>query len=114
MSDGLTLAGREVARDLPSGPETPGQGLPCIIHDRCPDEIIGYVWYCLDDEQCSVFLCDFCIIPEQRGKGQGRPTLIALEAMLCTHGYNEIKLRVAADNARAACLSQRWFPRHRD
>ncbi len=99
--DGLALAGREVARDLPSGPETPGHILLCIINDGFPNEIIGYVWYCPDDELRSVFICDFCIIPEQRGKGQGQGALIALEAMLHAQGYNEIKLRVAADNARA-------------
>ncbi|URK86206.1 GNAT family N-acetyltransferase (plasmid) [Rhizobium sp. RCAM05350] len=100
-SDALVMAQREIARDLPLGPETPGQLLFCIIKDNSPGTVIGYVWYCPDEERRSVFICDFCILPEQRGNGQGRRALVALEAMLHTHGYSEIKLRVAADNSRA-------------
>lgn len=100
-ADGLLMAQREIARDLPLGPETPGQVLFCLIKDNSPGTVIGYVWYCPDDKQRSVFICDFCILPEQRRNGLGRRALVALEAMLHTHGYTEIKLRVAADNSRA-------------
>lgn len=100
-SEGLRLAERELDRDLPSGPETRGQVLLCIIRNGHPDDIIGYVWYSPDDEQRSVFICDFCMLPEHRGKGNGQRALAALEAMLRTDGYDTIKLRVAADNPRA-------------
>ncbi|MGQ3213230.1 GNAT family N-acetyltransferase [Shinella sp.] len=101
MPDGLRRAEQEIDRDLPSGPETQGQVLLCILQDGYPDEIIGYVWYCPDDEHRSVFISDFCMLPEHRGKGDGQRALAALEAMLRARGYNTIKLRVAADNARA-------------
>lgn len=100
-SDGLARARREIAMELPEGPQTPGQALFSIVDDRYRDETIGYLWYCPDDKECSVFICDFYIVAEQRGTGQGRRALNALEAMLYAQGYNEIKLRVAADNARA-------------
>ncbi|WFR94761.1 GNAT family N-acetyltransferase [Rhizobium tumorigenes] len=97
-------AEREVAAELPAGPRTAGQELLCIFSEQNPAQPIGYLWYRSDSDRHSAFVCDFCILPEYRGQGRGHSSLAALEAMMRQQGYTEIKLRVAADNARAQHL----------
>jgi ribosomal protein S18 acetylase RimI-like enzyme len=99
--DARIRAEREIASDLPAGPQTAGEDLLCILSATGPDELLGYLWYRSDKTRRSAFICDFCILPAQQGNGRGRDALLAFEAMLHAQGYDEIKLRVAADNARA-------------
>jgi ribosomal protein S18 acetylase RimI-like enzyme len=100
-SDARLRAEQEITRDLAAGTQTAGQNLLCILNGTDRNDVIGYLWYRSDESQRSVFICDFSILPACQGKGSGREALSAFEAMIHGQGYDEIKLRVAADNARA-------------
>ncbi|CAN7683436.1 GNAT family N-acetyltransferase [Phyllobacterium sp. LjRoot231] len=98
----LAQAKREVADDLPNGPDTEGQVLLCITDDeRGNDDVIGYLWYRPDKDSRSAFICDFHILRAYQGNGYGKRALSALEATLSDKGFEQIRLRVAADNERA-------------
>lgn len=103
--DALLQAKTEMAHHLPEGPRTEGQRLHTMI-DSDLQIAIGYVWYRPDETSRSVFIYDFSILPHFRANGRGKAALRALEMMLAEDGYHEIKLRVAADNARAQHVYQ--------
>lgn len=116
VDDARLQAETEIARSLPDGPQTQGQILLTIL-DNAPQpdligpvligpDLIGYVWYRPDEASRSVFIYDFYIVPDHRGKGQGKAALHALETDLASQGYGEIRLRVAADNPRAQHVYQ--------
>lgn len=100
-TDAQAKATREIAEDLPQGPATPDHDLLCIILNA---EVIGYFWYKPDQKTRSVFIYDFCILPAFQGKGHGKFALTSFETMLANDGFEQIKLRVAADNKRAQDL----------
>lgn len=98
-------AERTVAEELAHGVDTPGQVLLCIVPaDDRDGAALGYFWCIPNAATGVVFISDFFILPEQRGKGHGRAALKALEAWLVAEGFAELRLRVAADNARAERL----------
>ncbi|SFU21729.1 GNAT family N-acetyltransferase [Mesorhizobium sp. YR577] len=98
----LAQAKREISEDLPDGADTPGQMLLCVIDDeRGDDDAIGYLWYRPDKEPRSAFICDFHILVAHQGNGYGKLALSALEVILSDAGFEQIRLRVAADNERA-------------
>ncbi|RFB98535.1 GNAT family N-acetyltransferase [Rhizobium leguminosarum bv. trifolii] len=104
LSDLLSLAQakREIAADLPDGVKTSGQVLLCLIdHSQRPETVIGYLWYKPDAAMRSAFISDFYILAAHQGKGLGKQALKALEDELKGKGFEQIKLRVAADNKRA-------------
>ncbi len=94
-------ARREIEKDLPAGADTPEQVLLCIIDDERDDDPIGYCSYRPNTDARLVFIYDFHIRPEYQGKGYGKAALAQLEARLVAAGFEQIQLRVAADNARA-------------
>lgn len=98
--EAVERAKHEISDMLPHGPETPGQTLRCIV-DTTLSQTIGYLWYRPDEAARQVFILDFYIFPDHRGKGQGKQALTALQTQVATAGYREIRLRVAADNDRA-------------
>jgi len=104
--DARRQAETEIAQNLPDGPQTKGQILLTILDNAPQPDLIGYVWYRPDDKIRSVFIYDFYILPDHRGKGQGKAALQALETELAHQGYGEIRLRVAADNPRAQHVYQ--------
>lgn len=97
-------AEREIERDLPDGPHTPGETLLCIVEDTLGQSPVGYLWHRANAGGGHSFLLDFQIVPEHRGKGYGAAALAALEAELARSGIGELRLRVAADNDRAQHL----------
>jgi ribosomal protein S18 acetylase RimI-like enzyme len=99
--EALARASREISEDLAQGVDTPGHALLCIT-DRA--DVIGYLWYKPDLQARSVFIYDFCILPAHRGKGFGKQALSVFEAMLVSEGFEQIGLRVAADNEPAQNL----------
>lgn len=105
FEDALMQAKAEMAHHLPDGAKTEGQRLHTMIDSELQMPI-GYVWYRPDEESRSVFIYDFCVLPDYRANGRGKAALRALEMMLAKDGYREIKLRVAADNARAQHVYQ--------
>ncbi|MHC5233964.1 GNAT family N-acetyltransferase [Brucella sp. LJL56] len=93
---------REMASDLPEGVDTTDQILLCLIDPVCsPDKPLGYLWYKQDPAKHVAFIMDFYIFPSFQGKGYGKLALATLEMDLKRDGFRQIKLRVAADNARA-------------
>lgn len=95
-------AEREVASGLSGGVQTNGQDLLCIIRADDPESRpIGYLWCAPDDAARTVFISDFYVFPSQRGKGVAKGALAALERRYADLGHQEVRLRVAADNARA-------------
>lgn len=103
--DALLQAKMEIATSLPNGPQTQGHALQTITESDAT-KLIGYVWYRTDEKTRSVFILDFCILPDHRGKGAGKAAMRALEAHLAAQDYHEIRLRVAADNPRAQHVYQ--------
>ncbi len=94
-------AKREVAADLGQGVETPGQVLLCIVDGDAGDAPVGYLWCKPNSESGSVFISDFYVAPDHRGKGYAKAALAALEHMFAGVDYGDLRLRVAADNERA-------------
>lgn len=93
---------REIAAELPDGVATAGQRLLCLVAaDGNAAAPIGYFWLRPDAAQRSVFINDFEILPAHRGKGLAKQAMALLAEALKGEGFDQIKLRVAADNARA-------------
>lgn len=102
QADALAQARREIARDLPEGPQTSGEIMLCILlHVEGVESVIGYFWYTPDLAGRSVFIKDFYIGDARQGQGLGKQALAALETVLALEGFQQIKLRVAGDNGRA-------------
>lgn len=98
----LEQANQEISDNLPDGANTHGQELVCVMKEIDSTEtLIGYLWYKHDTSLRPVFIYDFCILEEYQGNGLGKQTLQAFERNLRTKGFEQIKLRVAADNERA-------------
>ena len=99
------MAKAAVARDLPKGALTPGQELMCI-EDSNPThpELIGYLWYVVQENKSNAFILDFYLHETSRGFGHGKASIAELERKLVKDGIYEIKLRVAFDNNRALSL----------
>ncbi len=103
--DSLARAKQEIAEMLPEGVNTHGHILCSLVAPI--DETnkpVGYLWYKPDTMMRSVFIYDFHIFTACQGQGLGKQTLRDLEAHLREQGFNEIRLRVAGDNARARHL----------
>ncbi|WP_456387194.1 GNAT family N-acetyltransferase [Profundibacter sp.] len=94
----------EINKSLAQGVETKDQILICITHS---DTVIGYLWYKPDQIARSVFINDICILPQYRKKGYAKHALGLFETMLADNGFEQIGLRVAADNDRAHRLYQK-------
>ncbi len=103
----LAQSEREFGRDLHDGVETPDQVLLCIVAADGDDRPLGYLWYQTDKEAGLAFVYDFFILPDNQDKGYGTKALALLEAMLVADGYRHIRLRVAANNARARHVYER-------
>jgi ribosomal protein S18 acetylase RimI-like enzyme len=100
--DALARVRREIAADLPEGVHTDGHQLLCLVDPAgAADEVIGYLWFKADAAKRSVFINDFEILPPHRGKGLGKQAMAVLADALQGQGFEQIKLRVAPDNARA-------------
>ena len=95
--DALDQAKSEVAADLPQGVDTEGEVLLCLEDEA--GKVVGYLWYTPNAR--SVFIKDFYVFPDHQGQGYGKAALRALERTLKESSFNQIKLRVAADNVRA-------------
>lgn len=97
-SDAVAQAQQEIAELLPEGVKTPGQVLLCLMH---ADQHVGYLWYKPDAARRTAFIYDFHILNACQGQGLGKQALRAFEQDLREKGVEQIKLRVAGDNARA-------------
>ncbi|MCE0799218.1 GNAT family N-acetyltransferase [Buttiauxella sp. S04-F03] len=101
-ADALLQARRETEASFPDGEKSAGQVVLCITQTHLGEEQhIGYLWYKPDSELKSIYINDFYLFPQFRGQGLGSEAMKCLEEQLIQQGYNQIKLRVAADNRRA-------------
>lgn len=94
-------AKQETAELLPDGVNTPGHVLLSLMNG---DRHVGYLWYKPDPATRAAFIYDFHILNAYQGQGLGKQALHALEQDLREKGFDQIKLRVAGDNARARSL----------
>lgn len=92
---------------LPEGVNSPNDHLFCIENSNAisgEEQLVGYLWYGLGQEDSAAFIKDFYVLPQCQRKGYGSACLEALEKQLMDQGIFEIKLRVAADNPQAKRL----------
>jgi len=102
VADSQIRAKQEIAEDLPGGVNTPGQVLLCLM--ACSEQAeqhVGYLWYKPDTAMRTVFIYDFHIFNHCQGQGLGKKALAAFEQKLREQNFQQIRLRVAGDNARA-------------
>src|SRR3954465_15442384 len=100
--DALARVKLEIAADLPEGVHTEGQHLLCLVDVAGGAEaLIGYLWFKPDAAKRSAFINDFAILTPHRGRGLGKQAMAVLADALKREGFEQIKLRVAEDNARA-------------
>ncbi len=101
----LAQARASIDGDLGQGVDTPDQVLLCAT-DRGDksDTPVGYLWCKPNVKDRIIFISDFYILPQHRGKGYGLSALIALERIYTKSAFGEIRLRVAADNKTAERL----------
>jgi len=98
----LAQARSEIASSLPDGAQTEGHVLQRIVQqDGTAEWLIGYLWYKPDLPAQSAFIYDFCILEAYRGRGLAKQVLSAFEDKMRNLGFEQLKLRVAANNARA-------------
>lgn len=105
MVTALAKAEGAVKEELAQGVDTPDQVLLCAIAEIDQnDSPVGYLWCTPNIKDQTIFISDFFILPQHRGKGYGLSALIAFEKTYLNTGYGEIRLRVAADNQMAERL----------
>lgn len=101
-ADSFVRAQQEIAEDLPEGVNTAGQVLLCLLEqsdNRCRH--IGYLWYKPDTAMRTLFIYDFHIFDTCQDQGLGKQALRAFEQEMRDNHFEQIRLRVAGDNARA-------------
>lgn len=103
IEDAILIAKKELQAGLPDGVDTQGQNLLCLENENAV--LIGFFWY--KAQEMSVFILDFYILDQYRFQGYGQSAINAVEDMLVSKGFNQIKLRVAYDNDHALKLYQK-------
>ncbi|MGJ8584820.1 MAG: GNAT family N-acetyltransferase [Marinosulfonomonas sp.] len=105
LASALLQAERTIQEDLGQGVNTPEQELKCIVLlGDVTDQPVGHLWCKPNPAEKTVFINDFYIKPDKRGRGYAREALKALDAKYRELGYSAIGLRVAADNKNAERL----------
>lgn len=98
-------AKQEISEDLYAGVNTSGHILLCLMeHLDNVERHVGYLWYKPDVLQRTVFIYDFYIFSVYQGQGLAKKVLRVLEQNLREKGFEQIRLRVAANNTRAQRL----------
>lgn len=101
----LDQAKASVDDELGQGVDTPEQVLLCAIVEGDPSNTpVGYLWCTPNVKGRTVFISDFYIFPQNRGQGYGLSALTALEKTYTKSTFDEIRLRVAANNRAAERL----------
>lgn len=108
IEDAIMMAEQDLLRSFPDGVESNGQTLLCIETNIADQTVsIGYLWYVINIEEQTAFICDFYISESYRGKHYGKRAMSELEKRLSSHGIHQIKLRVAYHNKRAFALYEK-------
>jgi ribosomal protein S18 acetylase RimI-like enzyme len=108
MADSVSIAEQDLLCSFPDGVESKGQELVCIEAKVAGQIIVvGYLWYTINIEDQTAFICDFYITEPHRSKQFGRHAMSELEEQLKNNGIHQIKLRVAYYNKRAFALYEK-------
>lgn len=94
----------DLDQDFPGGVVLPGHRLWCIVPEG-GSEVLGYLWVKTVAES-TLFVMDFSMLPQHRGRGHGSAALAALDEVARREGRT-LKLRVAQSNPRALALYRR-------
>ncbi len=89
-SNALGEALKEYDAMLPQGIDTPNHHFNNITNEQ--RESIGYIWF--EIRSNDMFICEFLIYENHRGKGYGRQTLLELEQIAKTISVSIIRLHV--------------------
>lgn len=81
---------------LPQGMDTPNHHLNNITNEQ--GENIGYIWFVLRSN--DIFICEFLIYENQRGKGFAKQTLFELERIAKTKSIPKICLHIFEYNTQ--------------
>ncbi len=93
----------EFHRYLPQGAQTPGHSLCCILNEA--HEEVGVIWYgTLDNAKNVLFLYDFEVHENYRGKGYALQSLQELEKVAKENNCEHIELHVFGYNVAAQNL----------
>lgn len=95
-SNALGEALKEYDAMLPQGIDTPNHHLNNITNEQ--GESIGYIWF--EIRSSDMFICEFLIYENHRGKGYGRQTLFELEQIAKTMSVPIIRLHVFEYNTK--------------
>ncbi|WP_435930295.1 GNAT family N-acetyltransferase [Dryocola sp. BD613] len=98
------IATHAIDISLTEGPDTEANNLWCILSADEENVIVGYFW--LARNRDAVWISDFYLYPEWRGRGLGRAALAQMEARVALQ-VSEIGLRVAVNNPAAKALYEK-------
>lgn len=91
---------RDFDKYFPNGKTKKNEFLVCMSPNQAGDnKILGYLWYSISDDY--IFILDFFIHSEFRGKGYGTQTIEKLQSLSLDKNIHQIRLRVARSNKRA-------------
>lgn len=101
--EAVQKATEEFEQLLPDGLATKDHFLFSVLHDSEP---IGILWLYVTptDQEKLAFIYDIELEEEQRGKGLGKATMVALDEYAKLEGVKQIRLHVFAHNQRAVEL----------
>ena len=99
-TDAIDKSEREHLSSLPEGLATPDHSIFELFVDS---NYLGYLWVYADVTSAvhSAYIYDIEIVAEQRGKGFGKQTMLALEAWCKERNLKRIGLNVFAFNEAA-------------
>lgn len=105
MKKALEIANTTIENDLPDGALTRNQELMCIESaDQADPQLLGYLWYVVQEKETTAFILDFYLYEASRGRGLAMASITELEKKLAADNICQIKLRVAHDNNHALNL----------
>ena len=100
-----TFAEKDIDKSLLDNIDTKNNYLFCIeLVQNGKKDVIGYLWYSINENELCAFVNDFYIFQDHRNKGYGKNTLEVLENNIKRDGLLQIKLRVAYTNIKALAL----------
>lgn len=105
MEKATEIATSSIDIALSAGVNTVANLLWCISPDEDVNTVIGYLW--LVENGNAVWVSDFCLLEQWRGRGFGRASLAMMETRIAHKGIGEIGLRVAVNNPGAKALYEK-------
>jgi ribosomal protein S18 acetylase RimI-like enzyme len=107
--EATALAERAFAELLPQGLETPLHHFWTVRETGGPDRAAGHLWVRVQplDDEVEAYVYDVELVPDARGRGLGRATVLAAEAEARDLGASVLRLNVFGHNPAAVRLYDR-------